>query len=557
MEQSLQTQEPSPLTLETMPPEIRNQIYGCLLDSRACDKSMDTNGKSKPQFHTSILYVNKKTYKEAHGILYGSSGPIVTVTFYMDGIEAALKRGLVSFHPSRYTRSIAGRQLHIIIKPTFVAFTKREPFVFVLAGMEDIKSFYRFLKFLNWGENDGRGISYEFNFEPYHNVFEDAPSTSDASSQVHKDLVEAFCGLRASFQTCTSKGLANSNLEAFFVGKLNDRVIWLQGEILELWMNSFELYQKACQLSVEGSFDAALSHYGYIISSYTNCIETNPLLQSPDASLDGSIVSRLITIITAAQASRSMLYVLGSFSDKYKDSMKAKVNLAELEKILEGNEAMVAGFGGAVSLLMVPKMVNSAVWQTIAVLRMICGDTSDNIANAWHYAAGLLDDEEEKARLQGLKEHALASGSPHLRLATRIEVAKMYMQDLPFPVRPYEKHKPVKSTSVVNERYILHKLKYTGPLYRQDIRMGLGKRKLPDSDETVRYGDRVDGNHCWQVLNDVRTQVLRFRGSYDFSVWVGPENFYFKGSNSNMRDMGIPSREFNPGYPFETIRFPC
>ncbi|KAK6502397.1 hypothetical protein TWF506_002977 [Arthrobotrys conoides] len=424
MEQSLQAPDPCPPTLETMPAEIRNQIYGYLLDSKVCDKSLDANGTNKPQFHPNILRVNKKTYKEAHGILYGSSGPIVTVAFYMDAIEATLEQGLVSFHSSRYTRSIAGRQLHIIVKPTFVASSQREPFVFVLAGMENIKSFYRFLKFLNWGRNDGRGIGYEFKFEPYHHVLEAAPPTSDETPEVHRELVDLFSGLRASFQTCTSQGLADSNLESLFLGKLNDRIIWLQGEILELWMSCFKIYQKACQFCSEGLFDAAVNYYSYIIASYTNCIESNPLLQSPDASLDSSLVGRLIALITASQANRSMVYILGSFSDKHKGMMKKKVSLEALGKILEGNEAMVAGFGGAVSLLMVPRVVNVAVWQTIAVLRMICGDTAENISTAWGFAAGLLDEDDDNNRekLETLRDHALATGSPHLRLATRLEV---------------------------------------------------------------------------------------------------------------------------------------
>lgn len=105
-------------------------------------------------------------------------------------------------------------------------------------------------------------------------------------------------------------------------------------------MSSFKLYKNACQLSAAGYFDAALHYYAYIITSYTNSIQSNPLLQVPDASLDGSFVSRLIAHITASQTSRALLYIFGPFSDKYKGEMKAKLNIEAFGRVLESNESI-------------------------------------------------------------------------------------------------------------------------------------------------------------------------------------------------------------------------
>ncbi|KAK6522212.1 hypothetical protein TWF281_002778 [Arthrobotrys megalospora] len=558
MDQSLQTPEPSPPSLGTMPPEIRNQIYGYLLDSKACDKPKDVNGKPKPNFYPSILSVNRKTYKEAHGILYGTSGPIVTVALYMSNAAAVLKQGLVQFHTTRYTRSIAGRQLHIIVRPTFVPITKREPFAFVLVGMENIKNFCRFLKFINWAENDGRGISYEFNFEPYKDALGAVPGPPEASSGVQKELVDVFSVLRASCQKGKSKGLVDKKLEVCFFEKLNDRVIWLHAETLELYTKSLALYNEANDMLVEGNFDTALRYYDCIVATYTKSIDVNPLLQSPEAALEGSLSSRLVTIMTSVQSNRALMYMLATFSDKHKGAMKKKVTAKMFRQSLEGAEVMMAGIGGAMALMIVPRNINAAIWQVIAILRAINGDTGRHISMAYGYAARLVsdDDEEGRLRLERLRDRTLESGGDNPELATRVKLIRSLVNALPCPLIPAQKYSPIKSTSVLNERFLLHELRYTGPYYRHDIQVVVADRKMPGEEEPTVVGERVDQEYCREVLEDLAVQRKKCRGVYDYSIWVGPESFHFKGSDKRMRDKGIPAKDVHMGYPFDVLRLP-
>ncbi|KAK6330802.1 hypothetical protein TWF718_003002 [Orbilia javanica] len=554
MDRLLKTPEHSPLTLEGMPPEIKNQIYGHLLDSKACDKSLDDNSEIKPHFHPNILRVNKKTYKEGHGILYGSSGPVITAALYMADGEDALKRGMVPFRSTKYTRSIAGRQLHIVVKPTFVSPSKRKPCVFVLVGMDNIKSFYRFLKLLNWAENDGRGISYEFNFEPCKNVLETASTSPGGDLQVHKDLVDLFSGLRASLQTCNTKGLTDRSVEAAFLQKLNNKVLWLQAESLEFWTNCLALYNKAAQLSAEGSFDAALKYHEYIMQVYKLSCGNNSSLQGPDASLEGSFLSRFMTLIAAIHVSRAMLYLLGSFSAKHKGNLKETICMEMFGAVLAANEAMVDEMGETIATLMIPKDMTAAIWKTIAVLRMVCGDSVRKISAAWGSAAVWTEDEEKKAKLEQLEFCALTTDlrdTPQIERAMRIAVAKMYIPHLSFPVLPWGEHTPFDSVSVLNERFLLRELKYTGPLYPNGIQGISGESTRPGSSVPAIHGGKVDSKHCKAVLKGLHNCTTKYRRVCDFTIWIGQDGFFFKGSDSIMRDMGKPPSNMYMSSPFD------
>ncbi|KAK6496242.1 hypothetical protein TWF481_002267 [Arthrobotrys musiformis] len=569
MEQELKAPEHTTPTFETMPPEIRNQIYGCLLDGKVADTYEDLNGKVKPRFYTNILRVNKKTYREAHGILYAGNGPIVTVALYMTGAEEALKRGLVCFYETSFTRSIRGRQLHIVVKPLFLGPKMREPYVFVLVGMENIKGFYRFLKLLNWADNDGRGITYEFNFQPCGSVLEQAPTSSQATpqvaSKVHRDLVILFMGLRASCQTVTTKGLNDRNVEGIFLSKLNDKIIWLYAETLELWNTSFEIYNEGSKLVRQGSLDAAIRTYENIVVCYTSSVESNPLLQSPDASLEGSFVCRLVTLITACQTSHAIINILGSFHDGYKGQLKKKATMDTLRRSLHGAEGMVAGVGGAVALMMIPKRINSAVWQIIALLRTICGCMAENIANAWGFAGDLADenDGERKALLYKYRDNAstidwdalrASGGHNDVCFTTRIRLAKKYLDALPLPLIPYDDNKPFLSTSAINERSVLKRLGYTGPLYRREIRPMISRGTDPKTGECITINDKVDEARCKRVLDRIDEESAKHKKNYQFSVWITPEDFFFKGTSGYFRDLGIPTREIAQELPFENPR---
>ncbi|KAK6342036.1 hypothetical protein TWF730_001517 [Orbilia blumenaviensis] len=542
-----------------MPPEIRNQIYGYLVDSKVCDQVEAANGKGKAQFHTNILSVNKKTYGEAHGILYGTSGPIVTVAFYLKDADTALEQGLVPFRRTRYTRSIVGRQLHIVVRPSFVPVHLREPFAFVLVGMEDIKNFARFLKFMNWAENDGRGISYEFNFEACQDIFQGIHFSPEETAQVHSGLVKSFSGLRASCQTCTSKGLTNPNLETSFLQKLNNRVIWLYAQTFEMFTGILALYNDACQLSVEGRFNTALRIYDHTIGTYMCSIGANPLLQTPDTSIQGSLAGRLITLMTAAQYSRALIYILGTYSDQYRGNLTSRVPMRDFRRALQGAEGMMDMLGGAITLLVVPHKVNLAILKILATLRTICGGSGEDIASAWVAAAELVVDEESKLTFLKLADYALSQalnpGSPNLS-ATRREMVKTFIEHLPFPLVPFDSYPPVKSTTVLNERHLLDTLKYNGPLYKKAIKPVAGRRTEPGSTEQVTYGDKVDPKHCQEVIQELAVQIKKHKGVFDFSVWISREHFFFKGSTSAMRNMGIGSNDITMGYPFENLQPP-
>ncbi|KAK6542557.1 hypothetical protein TWF694_006505 [Orbilia ellipsospora] len=525
----------SPLTFETLPPEIRNQIYGYLLHIKHCDKSYNFAAILKYHLHPNILRTSKKIYREAHGILYGSSGPVITVALYDSYAASSLQEGLVSYFTTRYTRSIAGRQLHIVVRPTFCPPNERKALAIVLVGLDDIRWFSRYLRFSNWGRNDGRGISYEFNFESYGNALNEIePSQDEAVNELQHTLVCYFSHL-ASVQTCTTKGLISKPLEISFLERMNDTTIWLRVEILEYVHFSLMVYNDAFKYWLKGMMDQAIVRYDFLQFLWADTQRANPLLRLPSRPDDHALYIDLTKLIIATKYCRMLAVILCHYHKLFKCQVNIdRYSKEALEKIM-CHAVEVAGTIEAFDHFHM-KDTASCFWHLAAVIRVVLKRPILETSRCLALAVNSSDETTKELKVQSyrLVMDAIESET-RLKKATVKKIVGSILP-LPFPFSIKFMHK---NTTVLTERYILQKLNYKGRLYETLILPLVIEKTDPDTGEEETVGDKVDKRLCRKVLMNMEKERADSCNS-EVTAWIDSDTFHFKGSCKHMRDDGTP-----------------
>ncbi|KAF3930120.1 hypothetical protein ABW19_dt0206962 [Dactylella cylindrospora] len=529
--------------LLSQPPEIRNQIYRYLLDLKHCDRSIDSRGVEIHHFSPNILRTCKAIYIEAHGILYADNGPVVTVVCYFSKALEALQSGLVSHFPTRYTRSISGRQLHLAIRPTFVAPREREPVGLVLTGTSYLKAFSRFLKLWNYAFNDGRGISYDFSFEAYDNVLHSIEPAPEYTLQVHRQLVGGFAGLRASVQTATCKGLLDENLEKLLMSKLNNQIIWLRVETWEYYKLALAKYNQAANCWVRGDLDRAIMIYKYLNKLSTGVMRNNPLLYDSFCASAADLVNRdLVRLGFFCHYNILLARVIGF----HRGTIKYPANEAGIpkERVFAGCYEAARAMATAPQPL-TPGLHRLAKWVKVELwllMAFLCGHLGYSVDAPLEFYTEALAISSESNR-QRIEEsiaivEKVSEGGPKAKLnESTLEELFGKIRQNPAPISPLA---DIKSATVVNERYILKCLKYNGPIYEKQIQPLVINYTDPNTGDEMTAGDKIDQHLCRGILDNVdreRSDPCK----NEFSIWVTPVDCQFRGSCEHMRKDGRPS----------------
>ncbi|EPS42652.1 hypothetical protein H072_3391 [Dactylellina haptotyla CBS 200.50] len=537
MENKNKPPEPSRLTFEGLPPEIRNQIYSYLLDIKNCDKSVDDNAVQKSHLYPNILRTNKKIYRDAHGVLYGASGPVVTVTYYDSYVKKNLEDDIVYFFPSRYSRSVAGRQLHIIVRPTFISKEERQPYVFVLVGMENIRRFSRYLRFLNWSQNDGRGIYYEFNFEPYDNALREVTVSKEATAKIQYTLAVPFAN-QASVQTCTSQGLIDTQLETTFLARMNDTTMWVRGEIFDITYLYLTVYNEAFRYWTKGDLDQALARYRYLHRVFARIAHANPQISLPANPSDYALHKQLSKLVLFTNFDRLLATLLGRYYGTLKcarfirqpKEAAYKMILPEVEEFACIMQAAPASF---------PKGIASTFWHVTAVAQALLGKPRNEIIVSYDLAIRGSNKTSKEKKMQSRQLVVEASEMDSKLGDDIIEKLVKNLSQRPLSISINLKHSDV---TVSNERYILNKLNYKGRLFENWVNPRILESIDPNTGEKITRGDKAEKNICESLLAEIDADLEATAQRMRSTVYIGSRSFALKGSCEPVQDKEDPTQ---------------
>lgn len=137
-----------PSDFEKLPFEILQQIFEYLLNPEYCDKYWDEDTCTEEiSYHTGILLANRRLYRDAHRVLYYTSGPVVTASIFYRDAHIILRTALIRHRVVRYTSETKGRWLHIVVYPSFLRPDMRSPRrAITIHGWKDVEQFFYFLK---------------------------------------------------------------------------------------------------------------------------------------------------------------------------------------------------------------------------------------------------------------------------------------------------------------------------------------------------------------------------------------------------------------------------